>query len=156
MDQGAKPWLATTACLAVWAAISSMALLPFALLVVSMACAAHAPTRQVVGNWLVGLFSYGFVRGCLIVLAGAMFIQFLPLELALFAAADILAYVEVAAAMTLIAANVRLKALRGVVVRRWQAVRVRIVRRVGRAIRVIRTRPVRPRASDDPDGWAFA
>lgn len=149
-------WLGVTSGLTVWTGLSGAALLPFALLVVAAACAAHPPTRGIVEGKLHALFSYGFVRGCLIVMAGAMFIQFLPLEIALFAAADILAYVEVAAALTMIAANVRLRAVRALVVRRWRVARDRIERRASRAIRVVRRRLDQPKASDDPDGWAFA
>ena len=156
MKHGSLIWLGLTAGLSVWAALSGAALMPFALLVVAAACAAHAPTRRIVEGHLDALFSYGFLRGCLIVMAGAAFIQFLPLEIALFAAADILAYVEVAAALAMIAANVRLKAVRAVIVRRWQGIQTRTVRRAGRAFRIVRRRLDRLKPSDDPDGWAFA
>lgn len=156
MDRDTTRWLIISAALALWASLSGGALLPVSLLVLALAATARLPTRGWLLNLALDLFSYGFVRGLVIIVAGAMFIQFLPLELAMFAAADVLAYVEVAAAVAMIAANVRLKAMGAVVVRRWRISRTRTIRRAGRAIRITRRRLARPRASEDPDGWAFA
>ena len=88
-------------------------------------------------------------------------IQFLPLELALFAAGDILAYVELMAAVGLIAANTRFAAARKAASVRLKqtadAIR-RTVRRTPRALRAGRPVQPRPPAADDPEprAWAFA
>jgi hypothetical protein len=89
-----------------------------------------------------------------------MLIQLLPLEIALFMAGDVLAYVEVLAAVGLIAANARVRVIRGLIgakADQWRAaVRRRIANRMPRVARpAARRRP--PAPDDDPAaGWAFA
>lgn len=126
------------------------------LLGLALAATAHLPTRRQAENVLRGLFSYGLFCGLLIVIVGAMFIQLLPLELALFAAADIIAYLEVAAALALVSTQLRLSTLRKDLVQRVRSVVTPLMRRRGRAERTRRVRPPRTPSSDDPEGWAFA
>lgn len=153
MKPTTEVWLGIFAVITVWTALTGGALLPMSLMFVVAACTVHASTRDRVMSWLVGLFSYGFLRGCVLILGGAVMIQFLPLEMALFAAADILAYVEIAAAVALIAANVRLRAVATIAARRIQGILTRVVRRAGRAFRSARRPLQRPASTDGPDRW---
>lgn len=84
-------------------------------------------------------------------------IQLLPLELALLMAGDVLAYVEVVAAVGLIAANTRLKSVTALVARPvLRLVRVAAGAR-RRAARTSRPRPARrPTPDADDPAWAFA
>ena len=90
------------------------------------------------------------------ILIGAMMLwQLVGVELALLMAGDVLAYAEVLAAVSLIAANTRLAPVRARLVRRLDGLRGEVVVRFIRASRAIRTvRPPRfgspPR--DDEDG----
>lgn len=132
------------------------AFLPLLILTVALAAAAHAPTRDLLETKLRNLFSYGFVRGLAVILIGAAFIQYLPLELALFAAGDVLAYVEVMAALSFIAAQTRVRAIVRIVAQRWIAPVVRMIRKAGRAVRAVRAQTPRKAPPPEPDGWVFA
>lgn len=105
------------------------------------------------------LFSGSALRSALILFGALMLIQLLPVELALLAAGDVLAYVEVVAAVSLIAANTRLKPLARAMTVRMQAIILRLRPRPMIA-RQARTRPAlrrkAPPADSDGRGWAFA
>jgi len=156
MDRDTARWLIVSAMLTLWVGLSGGALLPVSLLGLALAATAHLPTRRQVENLSLGLFSYGFFRGLVIVTAGAMFIQFLPLELALFAAADIIAYLEVVAALALVSTQLRLRPLRNDLAQRVRSMVTPLMRRRSRAERARRVRPPGDASSDDPEGWAFA
>jgi len=121
-----------------------------------LACAAHGGSRALVIAAALRLLSRGALRTTLVVLGALMLIQLLPIELALLMAGDVLAYVEVLAAVGLIAANTRARVVRAVVgeaVEQWRMTALGRIRR-RRASRSVRT--VRPPADDEPAGaWAF-
>ena len=124
---------------------------------VSAICAADASARGRVGMSLGWVFSGSFWRTVLIVGGALMLIQLLPVEMALLLAGDVLAYVEVMAAVSLIAANTRLKPVIASV-RQTLAAWIARLRRPQAAARA--TRPVRPARrpapADDADGRAWA
>ncbi|MDO9608580.1 MAG: hypothetical protein Q7J26_08660 [Brevundimonas sp.] len=134
--------------------------LPLFLVCLGLACTLHAGSRRLIVSATLRLLSRGALRTALIVLGAVMLIQLLPLEMALFMAGDVLAYVEVLAAVGLIAANARVRVIRGMIEAKtdqWRAaVRRRIGHRKSRAARPsARRRP--PSPDDNPaTGWAFA
>jgi hypothetical protein len=164
MDRDGFIWLGLALGVAMIAAPGLLAggtpLLPLLLVCVGMACALHAGSRRLVESTTLRLMSRGALRTAMVVLGAVMLFQLLPLEMALFMAGDVLAYVEVLAAVGLIAANARVRVIRGVIgakVDQWRAaVRRRIRSRSPRAARPsARRRP--PSPDDDPAaGWAFA
>ena len=134
--------------------------LPLFLVCAGLACSLHAGSRRLVVSTTLRLLSRSAFRTAIIVLGAMMLIQILPLEMALFMAGDVLAYVEVLAAVGLIAANARVRVIRGMIrakADQWRAaVRRRIRYRTPRVARPsARRRP--PSPNDDPAaGWAFA
>lgn len=166
MDRGQAGWLMVAALSAAWVAVGlvgggSLPMVPGLLCAIAATCAVDAGSRRRVMAAAERAFSGSTVRTIVIIFAAASLIQFLPLELALFAAGDILAYVELMAAVGLIAANTRFVALRKVTVARLSrtahAIRLigKTTKRTRRAARPIRPRP--PRADDsEPRAWAFA
>ena len=137
-------------------------LIPIFLAVVGLACAAHRPSRLFVTAKMGEAFNGSRVRSLIIVFGAILMIQILPMELALLMAGDVLAYVEVVAAVSLISGRAR-----------WPLLRARLEQAGSRVAAVIqrqsvartpgparRRRPVRPASGDDdsagaPD-WAFA
>jgi hypothetical protein len=126
---------------------------------VALVSALHRPTRETVVRSLLRLSSGSMIRSLAIVLGAVLMIQLLPLEMGLLLAGDILVYLEAVTAITLIAANTRLRPL-------VRAARFRLasglisVRRLQAPIRAQRkpriARP--PKAREDPDrpAWAYA
>ncbi len=164
MDRDGFIWLGLTLGLAMIAApgvlAGGMPLLPLFLACVGLASALHAGSRGLVVNTTLRVMSRGALRTAIIVIGAVMLFQLLPLEMALFMAGDVLAYVEVLAAVGLIAANARVRVIRGMVgskADQWRA-------SVRRRIRYRTIRPARPSArrrpaspDDDPAaGWALA
>ena len=137
-------------------------LLPLCLCGLSLACAAHGPSRdrvmQAIGKVLAG----STLRLVLIAVGAALIWQLVGIELAFLMAGDVLAYVEVVAAMSLIATNARLAAIRTDIVRRIAAVRAGLsipwsgVRRSVRAVRRPGRKPSRADDAEGPAAWAFA
>jgi hypothetical protein len=164
MDCDGFIWLGFALGLAMIAAPGVLAggtpLLPLFLVCVGLACALHAGSRSLVLSATLRLISRGAFRTAIIVLGAVMLIQLLPLEMALFMAGDVLAYVEILAAVGLIAANARVRVIRGVIGAKADQWRTAILRRIGyrtpRAARPsARRRP--PSPDDDPAAdWAFA
>lgn len=164
MDRDGLIWfgLAITAALVAMPGVlaGGLALLPLFIVCVGLACTLHSGSRRLVVSTTLRLLSRGALRTAIIVLGAVMLIQLLPLELALFMAGDVLAYVEVLAAVGLIAANARVQVIRGMIEAKtdqWRAaVRRRIANRTPRVGRPsARRRP--PSPDDDPAaGWAFA
>ncbi|WP_374386917.1 hypothetical protein [Brevundimonas sp.] len=135
-------------------------LLPLFFAGVALAGAAHSGSRALVIGVALRLLSGGALRTAVVVLGALMLIQLLPIELALLMAGDVLAYVEVLAAVSLIAANTRVREVRRGIGRRldrWRRTATARVRRRGsRSVRPVRPRSP-PSADDDPSGvWAFA
>ena len=131
-------------------------LLPLFLAVVGLACATHRPSRALVTDKLVEAFGGGRIRSLIIVVGAILMIQILPMELALLMAGDVLAYVEVVAAVSLIAGQARWPLFKTRLARRVQAT-AQIWRRPAARVRraVARRRPARPPSGDD-DGRAAA
>ena len=137
-------------------------LLPLFLAVVGMTCSAHRPSRRFVMEKMGEAFSGSRIRSLIIVFGAIMMIQILPVELALLMAGDVLAYVELVAAVSLIAGRARWPVVKARLVLSGQRAARMIWRPGARARRaVLHRRPGRP-AAGDPDGpacagtWAFA
>lgn len=164
MDRDGLIWLGLALGMLMIAAPGVLAggtpLLPLFLVFVSLACALHTGSRRLVVGATLRLMSRGALRTAIIVIGAVMLFQLLPLEMALFMAGDVLAYVEVLAAVGLIAANARVRVIRGMVGAKADQWRALVRRRIGcRTPRVARpsarSRPASP--DDDPAaGWAFA
>lgn len=135
-------------------------LLAMIVCVVAGVCALHGRIRGTVARGLLRVFSGSIVRSLAIIFGAMMLIQLLPLELALLMAGDILVYLEAVAAVTLIAANTRLKPLAAARRARSETGLLTARDRLRRSSRQPRAqRPARrPSRFDDPDGqvWAFA
>lgn len=116
-------------------------------------CGADAGARTRTMRGLGWTFSGPAWRSALIIGGALMLIQLLPAEMALLLAGDILAYVEAIAAVSLIAANTRLRAL-------IDPVRARAARVIATTVRLrpgarapSAVRPARrPASTDDADG----
>lgn len=108
-------WCAAAALSLLWGAMvlasGGSPLAPGFVVGLTTVCAASPMARARVERWIAVLFFGPAWRSVLIVFGALMLIQLLPVELALLAAGDVLAYVEVVAAVSLIAANTRLKPL---------------------------------------------
>lgn len=120
-------------------------------------CGADAPARERVSRLLGKAFSGPAWRSVLIVAGALTLIQLLPLELALLMAGDVLVYVEALTAVSLIAANTRLRPVLAAARERlgpWLRSMVR-PRPTPRTVRT--TRPARrPAPTEDADGRGFA
>lgn len=134
-------------------------MVPFLGASLSGLCAVNPGARERVSRALAWTFSGSALRSGLIVVGALMLIQLLPLEMALLLAGDVLAYVEILAALSVIAANTRLRPLVAAArlkVEGWLASsrRPQATPRTARAVRPRR----KPAPADDADGrrWAFA
>lgn len=111
-------------------------------------------------GWGLKAFSGSAVRNTLVVGGALMLIQFLPAELALLAAGDALAYVEVMAAVSLMSANTRLRPLLASAKVRMKAAVAALHPRPASARAARTPRPAvrreAPPADTDGAGWAFA
>ncbi len=139
-------------------------LLPLFLAVVGLACATHRTSRALVTDKLVEAFGGGRIRSLIIVVGAILMIQILPMELALLMAGDVLAYVEVVAAVSLIAGQARWPLFKARIARfvRDGVARVNLGlgrRPVARARRAAPRRRPRPPSSGADDGaapWGLA
>jgi hypothetical protein len=137
-------------------------LAPLFLAVVGLACAAHRPSRAFVTDKLVEACGGGRIRSLVIVFGAVMMIQILPMELALLMAGDVLAYVEVVAAVSLIAGQARWPLFKARVMRFVHAGVARVTtgvwrRPVARARRVgLRRRPSRSSSAADDGSAAWS
>lgn len=162
--QDSSPWMllaiATGALSLFRLSAGDTPLLAMIVCVTAGACALHGPVRETVTRGLLRLFSGSTVRSLIIIFGAMMLIQLLPLDLALLMAGDILVYLEAVAAVTLIAANTRLKPLAAALRARFETGLLTARNRPRRPSRQPRARrPARrPSRSGDPDGqvWAFA
>lgn len=137
-------------------------LLPLFLCGLALACAAHGPSRDRVMQMIGKVLAGSTLRLVLIAVGVALIWQLVGIELAFLMAGDVLAYVEVVAAVSLIAANTRLAPIRARVARQIQALGEALSPRrvgIGRAVRAIRRPRRKPSRADDAEGgavWAFA
>lgn len=135
--------------------------LPLFLCGLALTCALHRPSRKFVMEKAGKAFSGSTLRLALIVVGAMLIWQLVGIELALLMAGDVLAYVEVVAAVSLIAANTRLAPMKARLKQRLDALRLGVVIRLRAAPRSIRApRPPRRNAppagdSDGDAGWAF-
>jgi len=114
-------------------------------------------------RWVEGKLSWALSGSALrlvLVMIGVMMLwQTVGLELALFAAGDVLAYLEVLTAVSLMTAQARLAPVRAAMTRRMTAL-LQPLRRWKLGSRARRIRPKTPPSSSDADGpagvWAFA
>ena len=159
-DHAARLWFATATAAGMAAAPGLLAggfpLLPLFMAVVGLACAAHRPSRAFVTDKLAEAFAGSRIRSLIMVCGAILMIQILPMELALLMAGDVLAYVEVVAAVSLIAGQARWPLFKTRLAHRVQAT-AQIWRRPAARVRraVARRRPARPPSGDD-DGRAAA
>ena len=136
--------------------------LPVFLCGLCLACAVHQASRTRVTEAVGKVLAGSTLRLVLIGVGVALIWQLVGIELAFLMAGDVLAYVEVVAAVSLIAANTRLAPVRAQVARQVRALGTALsLRRTGsgRAVRALRrARRKRPRADDADAGavWAFA
>lgn len=137
-------------------------LLPLFLCGLCLACAAQEPSRNLVMRMIGKVFAGSTLRLVLIAVGVALVWQLVGIELAFLMAGDVLAYVEVLAAVSLITANTRLAPIRAGIVRRIAAARTEVsIRWSGarRRVRALRRPGRKPSRADDADGravWAFA
>ena len=137
-------------------------LLPLFLVIAGLACSAHRPSRAFVTEALGEAFSGSRIRSLIIAFGAILMIQILPMEMALLMAGDVLAYVEVVAAISLMAGRARWPLVKARLIHGGQKAARMIWRPVARARRaVLPRRPARP-AARDPEGpagagtWALA
>lgn len=159
-------WLGLAAIALVWAVTGliegGVPWLPLLSCGLALICAVHEPSRTIVVMKTCAFVLARPHRWLLIVVGAGLLWQLVGVELALFMAGDVLAYVELVTAVGLISAKARLAPLLTAVNARLTALRERLtapVVRVFRASRRIRIgRPCRPadKDCDDAAGWAFA
>ena len=136
--------------------------LPLFLCGLALVCALHRPSRAFVMEKAGKAFSGSTSRLALIVFGAMLIWQLVGIELALLMAGDVLAYVEVVAAVSLIAANTRLAPLKVMLKQRADALRQGVVvrlRATPRSVRAPRPRGRKAPSAGDSDGaaaWAFA
>lgn len=164
MNRDTAVWLALAGLAGSWSLLApgagARALLSGVLAVIALGCAVDAGIRFRVMGTVLWAFSGSGLRAVLIVIGAAMLWQLVGVELALLMAGDVLAYVEVVAAVSLIAANTRLRPLKARFAARLAPVRREVVirfARVSRAIRAVRPpRPGSPPADEGDPAGAFA
>jgi len=134
-DHAGMPWFGLALAAGLVAAPGLLAggfpLIPIFLAVVGLACAAHPPSRLFVTAKMGRAFSGSRGRSLIIVFGAILMIQILPMELALLMAGDVLAYVELVAAVGLISGRAR-----------WPLLKARLERAGRRVAAVIRRQPV--------------
>ena len=164
MHRSAAVWFALAGLTGGWSLLApgagGGAVLPGLLAVIALASAVNAGVRDRVMAKVLWALSGSGLRAVVIVIGAAMLWQLVGVELALLMAGDVLAYVEVLAAVSLVAANTRLRPIKARLVERLRRVRrafVSRIARVARATRTVRPPRVAPSEDDDPAGaFAFA
>lgn len=161
-DRTIAVWLGLAALAGFGASLgfhAGVPVLPLFLCGLALICALHRPSRDFVMEKAGKAFSGSTLRLGLIVVGAMLIWQLVGIELALLMAGDVLAYVEVVAAVSLIAANTRLAPLKAALRRRLDALRLDIGRLRGAPRPTRAKRPRRskaPPAGDSDGGWAFA
>lgn len=166
MDRRVAVWFAMAGLTALWGLFALAAgdggLLPGLLSALALGCAVDTRIRDRVMGKAMWAFSGSGVRAAIILFGAMMLWQLVGVELALLMAGDVLVYVEALAAVSLIAANTRLKPLMATAANRLAGATAALTVRRRAVVRAIRSaRPVRrkPGRADDADGaaaWAFA
>lgn len=154
-------WTLVAGLALVWsmvaAAMGGGLLLPILVCGLAGGCAASEATRRRVDGWLAYAFSGRLWRTAIIVAGALMLIQLLPLELAVLMAGDILVYLEAVAAVSLIAASTRLKAVMADMENRVRPMLRTLRPRLTPGGRRATRRPARrPAPDDDAEGPGFA
>ncbi len=162
MDRETWGWALVSVAWALVLAVNGLALLPLGLFALAVVCAAHRPSRNLVTGPLTRFVEGRPHRWLLIGLGAALLWQLVGVELALLLAGDVLAYVELMAAIGLISANARLAPVKAAVrghVQRVQTGIAAVAYRFARSVRAPRrSRPRRPavRSDDGAAAWAYA
>lgn len=162
-DQDSGVWFAVAGVCALWGV---MALLggagisaPLLIGASALLCGVDAGARRWAEDKLSWAFSGPSLRFVLVMIGVMMLWQTVGLELAFFAAGDVLAYLEVLTAVGLMAAQARMTPVKAEMARRMAAL-VQPLRRLKPGRRARRIRLKTPPPSNDADGpagvWAFA
>ena len=126
------------------------------LLTVTLSCAAHDGSRRLVVETARRHLSDHALRTTVIVIAAMPVVFLLPVELALLMADGVLTYLEVLAAVSLIAANTQFKVVKARVGRFIARAPARVAyRRCRRSVKMAMTRLRSPPPEDDDPAWAF-
>jgi len=163
MKEDSGVWLAVAGVCVLWslaAALSGTSVsAPLLIGILALIFGVNADARRWADDKLSWAFSGSSLRFVLVMIGVMVLWQTVGLELALFAAGDVLAYLEVLTAVSVMAAQARLAPVRVMMVRRVTAL-VQPLRRLNLRIRKRRIRPRTPPPSGDADGpagvWAFA
>ena len=162
-EDGFQAWLGV-ACFCVmwvvWAAFSGASVaMPVLIGATALVCAVNKHAQGWLTGKLMWAFSGSSLRLLLVMIGAMMLWQTVGLELALFAAGDVLAYLEVLTAVSLMAAQNRLAPVKAAMARRLTAF-LQPLRRLELRRRARRIRTKTPPSSNDADGpagvWAFA
>ncbi|MBN9481392.1 MAG: hypothetical protein J0I52_14230 [Bordetella sp.] len=156
-------WFAAASVCVLWAVAAALGgtgvSAPLLIGALTLFCGVNAEARRWAGEKLSWAFSGSALRFVLVMIGVMMLWQTVGLELALFAAGDVLAYLEVLTAVSLMTAQVRLAPVRAAMAGRMTAL-LQPLRRLKSRIRARRIRPKTPPSSSDADGpagvWAFA
>ena len=156
-------WRAIAGVCALWAVAAAFSgagvSTPLLIGALALICGVNADARR----WTTGKLSWALsgsaLRFVLVMIGVMMLWQTVGLELALFAAGDVLAYLEVLGTVSLMTAQARLAPVRAAMTRRVTAL-MQPLRRLKLRNRARRIRPKTPPSSSDADGpagvWAFA
>ena len=154
-------WRAIAGVCALWAVAAAFsgagASAPLLIGALALICGVNADARR----WTTGKLSWALsgssLRLVLVMIGVMMLWQTVGLELALFAAGDVLAYLEVLTAVSLMTAQARLAPVKAAMARRTTAL-LQPLRRLKLRSRARRIRSKTPPPSSDADGgvWAFA
>lgn len=158
MDRETVIWISLGLIAAVAAASApGVPLIPLLLMTIALAGAAHDGSRRLVIETARRHLNDHALRTTLIVIAAAPVVFLLPVELALLMADGVLTYLEVLAAVSLIAANTRFKLIRSRIETGFSRKPLRLVFRRGkRSIRTVLARLRKPPPPDEDPAWAFA
>ena len=122
----------------------------------TLSCAAHDGSRRLVVETARRHLSDHALRTTVIVIAAMPVVFLLPVELALLMADGVLTYLEVLAAVSLIAANTQFKVVKARVGRFIARAPARVAyRRCRRSVKMAMTRLRSPPPEDDDPAWAF-
>lgn len=161
-EDGSRGWLAGASFCAIWTiwAVFSGAgvAMPALIGAGALLCDINPGARRWVMDKLSWAFSGSSLRLVLVMIGVMMLWQTVGLELAMFAAGDVLAYLEVLTAVSLMAAQARLAPIKAAMSRRFSELMRRVRLRLRRRTR--RIRPKTPPSSSDADRpagvWVFA
>ncbi|MBU1385773.1 MAG: hypothetical protein KKG14_03700 [Alphaproteobacteria bacterium] len=167
MNRTVAAWFALAGLTGCWSLMAlgagEGAVLPGLLALVALGCAVDAGVRERVMTGTLWAFSGSGLRVLAILIGTAFLWQLVGVELALLMAGDVLVYVEVLAAVSLMAARTRFGPVRAALAARVRLIVDRlqtwpaVAARSARAARPVRRRPP---PTDDADGgmasWALA